>query len=50
MVAKGLQVVDLAASIIAKERKIPMYVFDLTEKDSIINAVNGKSSGTKITV
>ena len=50
VVAKGLQVVDLAASIIAKERKIPMYVFDLTEKDSIINAVSGKSSGTKITV
>lgn len=49
VVDKKLQVVDLTASIIAMENKMPMLVFGLDEKDSIINAVNGKSNGTVIT-
>lgn len=50
VVEKKLQVVDLAASILAMENRIPMYVFSLNEKDSIVNTVNGKFNGTCVTV
>ena len=50
VVAQNLQVIDLAASILAKENKIPMRVFSLGEKNSIINATKGKYNGTEITV
>ncbi len=50
VIDKELLVVDLTASIMAMENKMPMMVFGLNEKDSIINAVKGKSQGTIITV
>lgn len=50
VVDRKLQVVDLTASIIAMENKMPMLVFGLDGRDSIIKAVNGKSDGTRITV
>ncbi len=50
VVAQNLQVIDLAASILAKENKIPMRVFSLGEENSIINATKGKYNGTEITV
>ncbi|MDO4965548.1 MAG: UMP kinase [Lachnospiraceae bacterium] len=50
VIEKKLQVVDLAASILAMENKMPMYVFSLNEKDSIINTINGNFNGTKVTV
>ncbi|XME02684.1 UMP kinase [Lachnospiraceae bacterium C1.1] len=49
IVEKKLQVIDLAASIIAMENKMPMRVFSLNEKDGIINAVSGDFKGTDIT-
>lgn len=45
-----LGVIDLAASVLAMENKMPMLIFGLNEKDSIINTVTGKFTGTKITV
>ena len=45
VVAKKLAAMDLTASI-----KMPMLVFGLDEKDSIVNTVHGKFSGTKVTV
>ena len=45
-----LAVVDLTASIMCMENKMPMYVFGLNEPDSIVNAMNGKFNGTKVTV
>ena len=45
-----LQVVDLTASIIALEQKMPMYVFSLNEEDSIVKAITGKFNGTIVTV
>ena len=45
-----LAVVDLAASILCMENKMPMYVFGLNEHNSIVNAVNGRFTGTKVTV
>ena len=47
---KKLGVIDLAASVLAMENKMPMLIFGLNEKDSIINTVTGKFTGTKITV
>ena len=32
------------------ENRMPMLIFGLNEKDSIINTVNGNFTGTKITV
>jgi uridylate kinase len=50
VIAKNLQVVDLAASILARDNKVPMWVFDLGEENSIVNALSGEFNGTKVTV
>ena len=50
VIDKNLQVVDMTASILARDNKMPMKVFDLTEKDSIIKAMGKDFSGTTITV
>ena len=50
VIDRKLAVVDLAASILSMENKMPMYVFGLNEQDSIVNAVNGRFTGTKVTV
>ena len=50
VIAKNLQVVDMTASILARDNKMPMWVFGLNEKDSIVNTVKGNFSGTKVTV
>lgn len=50
VVAKKLAAMDLTASIMCMEQKMPMLVFGLDEKDSIVNTIHGKFSGTKVTV
>ena len=50
VVEKKLAVVDLTASILCMEHKLPMYVFSLNEPDSIIKAISGDFNGTVITV
>lgn len=45
-----LGVIDLAASVICMENKMPMKIFGLNEENSIVNAVNGNFTGTKILV
>ena len=50
VIARNLQVVDMTASILARDNRMPMWVFDLNEKDSIVNTVKGKFSGKKVTV
>lgn len=50
VIDKKLQVVDLTASILAMENKMPMYVFSLNEENSIVNTIKGKFNGTKVTV
>ena len=50
VIEKNLQVVDMTASILARDNKMPMWVFCLNEKDSIVNTVKGKFNGTKVTV
>ncbi len=50
VVEKKLQVIDLTASMMALENRVPMIVFGLDEKDSIIRAVRDEKIGTRITV
>lgn len=50
VIDKKLAVVDLTASVMCMENKVPMYVFSLNEENSIVNAISGKFSGTKVTV
>jgi uridylate kinase len=50
VIAQKLAVVDLTASIMCMENKMPMYVFGLNEENSIVKALSGEFSGTKVTV
>ncbi len=50
VVDKNLQVVDMTASILARDNKMPMWVFGLNEENSIVNTLKGKFNGTKVTV
>ena len=50
VIAKKLAVIDLTASIMCMEHKMPMYVFSLNEPDSIVHAISGNFNGTVITV
>lgn len=50
VVEKGLGVVDGAAAVLAKENRMPMLVFLLDGEKSIVDAAEGRISGTKVTV
>lgn len=50
VIMRNLQVVDLTASILARDNKMPMWVFGLNEENSIVNTFKGKFSGTKVLV
>ncbi len=49
VIEKKLAVVDLTASIMCMEHRMPMAVFGLGEKDSIGNALKGRITGTMVT-
>lgn len=50
VIEKNLQVVDMTASILARDNRMPMWVFGLNEKNSIVNTMSGKFNGTKVLV
>lgn len=50
VVEKNLQVVDMTASILARDNKMPMWVFSLNEENSIVNTLKGDFHGTKVVV
>ena len=50
VIDRKLGVVDMAASILCMENKMPMYVFGLNEENSIVKAMSGEFNGTKVTV
>ena len=50
VVEKRLQVIDLAASILCLENRMPMAVFGLEGEDSIYQAMKGNITGTRVTV
>ena len=50
IIDEKLGVIDLASAVLCYENKMPMCIFGLNEENSIINCVNGKCTGTVITV
>lgn len=50
VVDKKLGVIDLAASVLCMENKIPMLIFGLNQENSIVRAVTDEFTGTKIIV
>ena len=50
VVDKKLGVIDMTASVMCMENKMPLMIFGLNEKDSILNAMTGKFNGTVVTV
>lgn len=50
VISKNLQVVDMTASILARDNKMELWVFPLYEENSIVNTLYGKFNGTKVTV
>ena len=48
VVAQNLQVVDMTASILARDNHMPMRVFALQEEGSIVKAVSGTFNGTTV--
>lgn len=50
VVDKKLGVIDMTASVMCMENKMPLMVFGLEEKNSILNAMTGKFNGTVVTV
>lgn len=50
VIEKNLQVVDMTASILARDNRMPMWVFGLNEENSIVNTLKGTFHGTKVTV
>ncbi|MCR5155940.1 MAG: UMP kinase [Butyrivibrio sp.] len=49
VIRENLQVVDMTASILARDNKMPMRVFALQEENSIVKAASGKFNGTTVT-
>ena len=47
---KKLAVIDLSATIMCLENKMPMLIFGLNEENSIVNSVVGEFNGTRVTV
>jgi len=50
VIDKKLGVVDMTASILCMENKMPMLVFGLNEENSILRTVQGELNGTRVTV
>jgi len=49
VINQRLGVIDLAAAVLSMENHMPMMIFGLNEKDSIVNTVNGVTQGTLVT-
>ena len=50
IIDKKLTAVDLTASIMCLENKMPMLVFGLNEENSIVETMTGTFTGTRVTV
>lgn len=49
VVDKKLGVIDMTASVMCMENKMPLVIFGLNEENSIVNTVDGKINGTVVT-
>ncbi|MCR5417942.1 MAG: UMP kinase [Lachnospiraceae bacterium] len=50
VIAQNLQVMDMTASILARDNHMPMLVFGLDEEESIVRAAAGEAMGTRVIV
>ena len=50
LIERKLKAVDLTASILCLENKLPMLIFDLNAPNSIVETVAGNFDGTRVTV
>ena len=50
VIDQKLAAVDLTASILCMENRMPMLVFGLNEENSIVETMSGTFTGTKVTV
>ena len=50
VIEKQLKVVDMTASILCMENRMPMLVFGLNQENSIVRAASGTGGGTRVTV
>ncbi|MCR4672673.1 MAG: uridine monophosphate kinase [Lachnospiraceae bacterium] len=50
VVEKSLAAIDLTSAVMCLENKMPMMVFGLRGERSIVNAVSGEFTGTRVTV
>ncbi|MBE7705994.1 MAG: UMP kinase [Cyanobacteria bacterium SIG30] len=48
IIHNNLKVMDLTSCALCKENKIPIVVFDFSAKDSIVDILQGKDIGTKV--
>ena len=48
VINNNLRIMDTASISLAKENKIPILVFSILEKDSLVNIINGSGSYTII--
>ena len=48
LLEKRLQVMDATAAALAEDRRMPIIVFDLSEKDAMLRAVRGEHVGTLV--
>jgi uridylate kinase len=47
---KKLGIVDLTATVLCIENKMPILLFGLSEENSIVKAAKGQSNGTRMTI
>lgn len=48
--SRGLQVIDSTASALCRDNRMPLLIFSLNEKNSIIANASGRCTGTVVTV
>lgn len=48
IITQKLGVIDMAAAVLCVENKMPMMIFGLNGKDSIIKAISGEFTGTRV--
>ncbi|MBN2606363.1 MAG: UMP kinase [Thiotrichales bacterium] len=48
VIAKNLQVMDMAAFVLCREHNMPIRVFDMFKKDAVVRIVKGEDEGTLV--
>ena len=48
VISRGLKVMDLTATAMAKENGLPIYVFNMDEKGNLEKVINGETIGTLV--